>query len=750
VGIRGKFLWAGLLGFAGLSATMEFVGAPLLLRGFEGLEAREARTHICRASSALQDFASSLERSAVDWGVWDEMYEFVRSPEQSFIDSNFDGDTLANLGLDRVLLRRKDGSALLHYRSVGRLAALKPIEPELLEQLLTHPNLWQIEKPDGSHRGLIELAGQLHVFGVSRVIQSDRSGPHLGELLFLRSLDSPLVTDLSKRTRLHIELSRTARERDEDPGAPLAGIAGSPLLEQLRFDARSEDLLAVERSLADAWGRPVADLRLLLPREIRAQALWTLDWWQVVFFVALLVSGALTMWGLRFMVLRRLAFLTSQARRFRDAPDRSERIALPGKDEFAELASTLSGMQDVLAARTDQLEHARVAAEAASQAKTEFLANMSHEIRTPLNAIIGFSELMIEGASSPEELEGWADLVHRNSLVLHDLIGDILDLTRIEAGHIELEMREFDCLQLFGDLEASHGALALRKGLFFELDIQALENPLVRSDSTRLRQILTNLVGNAIKFTDEGGVVVRAERTEGRGSEHLIVTVRDTGIGVPESKLGTIFESFEQADASTTRRYGGSGLGLAISAKLAELLGGRLSVSSEEGQGSCFELRLPVGQVRKAPVSFASKAASEELDLGPLQGLRVLLVEDSPDSAALAQMLLERAGMEVEWVENGALAIERCLDAEPGPSPIELVLMDMQMPVCSGLEATEQLRARGFETPIVALTANATEEAREACLAAGSNDYLQKPIRRRQLLDACLRWTANSEARAGR
>jgi signal transduction histidine kinase len=273
----------------------------------------------------------------------------------------------------------------------------------------------------------------------------------------------------------------------------------------------------------------------------------------VVFFVALLVSGALTMWGLRFMVLRRLAFLTSQARRFRDAPDRSERIALPGKDEFAELASTLSGMQDVLAARTDQLEHARVAAEAASQAKTEFLANMSHEIRTPLNAIIGFSELMIEGASSPEELEGWADLVHRNSLVLHDLIGDILDLTRIEAGHIELEMREFDCLQLFGDLEASHGALALRKGLFFELDIQALENPLVRSDSTRLRQILTNLVGNAIKFTDEGGVVVRAERTEGRGSEHLIVTVRDTGIGCRSPSWG---RSSRASSRPTPRRPG--------------------------------------------------------------------------------------------------------------------------------------------------------------------------------------------------
>jgi len=396
------------------------------------------------------------------------------------------------------------------------------------------------------------------------------------------------------------------------------------------------------------------------------------------------------------------------------------------------------------------LVRAKEAAESANRAKSEFLANMSHEIRTPMTAILGFTDVLFD--SRPTKLQAEAALtIKRNGEHLLHVINDILDLSRIEAERLPVERMACSPVAIVQDVSHLMQVRADSKSLSLSVRYEGEVPERIRTDSTRLRQILINLVGNAIKFTELGGV--RLDVSLVRAPEPMLqIDVRDTGIGMTPEVAATVFEPFSQGDASMSRRFGGTGLGLAISQRLARALGGDLTLlDARVGVGSCFRLTVATGPLdgvafidpcaKRATSAESGRRGAESTTVRALSGLRVLLVEDGPDNQRLIRFLLESAGAQVEMAEHGERAIELVKQSRKADAPFSAVLMDMQMPAMDGYEATRRLREMGFDRPVIALTAHAMTSDREKCLEAGCADYLSKPIRRADLIEVLLRNT---------
>ena len=403
-----------------------------------------------------------------------------------------------------------------------------------------------------------------------------------------------------------------------------------------------------------------------------------------------------------------------------------------------------------------KLAEAKRAAEAANAAKSEFLANMSHEIRTPMTAILGFADLLRGHVERPESIEAVETIV-RNGDHLLELMNNILDLSKIEAGKAEIERTKCSPCQIICDVASLMRVRSVAKGLPLELEYDGVMPETIQTDPTRFRQILLNLVGNAIKFTETGEVRI-VGRLLNAESEHpkLQLQVIDTGIGVPKDQVGRLFQPFTQADSSTTRRFGGTGLGLTISKRLAEMLDGDIGVSSSPGEGSTFTLTMatgPLDAVRLTEHATETRVQTEEREKPAASGritlaCRVLLAEDGPDNQRLISFLLEKAGAEVTLAENGQIAVDCVAAAQSKGNPFDVILMDIQMPVLDGYQATRRLRAEGYTGPIIALTAHAMTSDRQKCLDAGCDDYLSKPAEREELIRAvhrCLSTQSHAE-----
>jgi signal transduction histidine kinase/CheY-like chemotaxis protein len=404
----------------------------------------------------------------------------------------------------------------------------------------------------------------------------------------------------------------------------------------------------------------------------------------------------------------------------------------------------LSRMDAERSQAQEQLKLAKEAAEAANRFKSAFFANISHEIRTPLTAINGFAELLMHSERTEEERRADARVIRRNGEHLLTLINDILDQSRIEAGKMSVEPVSCCPAAIIGEVCSMLRPRAAEKNLSLDVDFDGPIPKLIRTDPTRLRQILINLIANAIKFTKEGGVRLNVgiDPFIQDPKPMLQVEISDTGLGMSAQQQTSLFRPFTQGDSSISRQFGGSGLGLAISQHLARALGGGITVTSEEGKGSTFTVKVATDSLAGVAMEERPEEALEPPDdfAGPKVRIKgtVLVAEDGVDNQALIVAKLRETGLKVEIACNGQVAFEKVLAKID--KPFDLILMDVQMPVMDGFAATLLLRSEGYRGPIIALTANATERDRAKCLNAGCNDFVTKPIKMASLLKAIGRY----------
>lgn len=445
----------------------------------------------------------------------------------------------------------------------------------------------------------------------------------------------------------------------------------------------------------------------------------------VLFFVVLLVEITIF-----YLVFKFCENFTLEIEKLNQATiqiglgDFSGKLVSTSEDELGQMTQALNKMVDNLKTQISE----RKVAEHANQIKNLFLANISHEIRTPLNSILGFNEVLRDANLTHEERQYYLDIVKRTGMTLTSIINDILDLSKIEAEQLSIEPRFFSLYQLLDDIYLTLNLKCQEKGLYLNFERSGHCSEFIYSDPIRIRQILTNIIGNAIKFTDRGSIMLKYF-TDGN---RLIFSVKDTGIGIEPERVNRLFVPFSQGDESIRKRFGGTGLGLVISKKLAQLLGGDVEImTSKLNQGSEFLISISYVPGSQNQVLSTSSANIEDIDLSRLQGRSVLVVEDTIDNQVLIKIFLAKIDLKLSFVNNGEEALQ-ILDRQS----FDVILMDMQMPILDGYSAVKQIRAKKIFTPVIAMTGYSMKGDRQKCLDSGCDFYISKPFSKADLVQA--------------
>jgi len=694
--------------------VIRIVVFPLFVEMQHGLiEGNERRA--IEAIAEDQDFRMSM---AGDYGAWDQTYAFVLDPaaNQKYVYENATLDALRNLNVD----------AFVVFDAAGRIVRGVVIDPHTGEMSDFGDILLDADKvaavmntsgdPGARKSGVVETRLYPLDFASHPVIPTDRSSKPNGFFVLGSFLTPKYLLDVGARHAIRME-----------PVYP--GSAGWPSAIEWREGLATESLDGDSLTrvvIDDVFGEAALLLEIRTP-ESTMIAGQRASLTAIIFLVLVsLLLLAITQWSMKRLIVGPLDALTRHVESLQDGKDFSTNVTVTRKDEIGVLASEFNALMGRLEMSRDALVAARDEAMQAAQAKSQFLANMSHEIRTPMNGVIGMTELLLRSDQLQGEDRHHAETVQSSAHSLVTIINDVLDFSKIEAGKFTLDPKPFHPRKCLNEITRLLAHSANEKGLELRTEVAPEVPECVVTDSARLRQVMVNLVGNAIKFTETGTVEISitSEVTE-PDRARVRFSVSDSGIGVPEKDRELIFDSFSQSDDSNSRHFGGTGLGLAISSRIVRLMGGVIELDSTVGKGSTFSfaIDLETADAREVAQSDAPPKERQESI-----GAHVLLIEDNPVNQKVALGMLKSLECHCDVATDGIEGVEAVKMEN-----YDLVLMDCQMPLLDGFEATRLIREWEEDqdaepNTIIAVTANALEDDRQRCVDAGMDDYLSKPF----------------------
>ena len=716
-----------------------YAGLNTIVRpAFQEFEQKSAEQNLQRIERAIEAELQALIVMGWEYSEWDHTYAYAQGLRDEYVAENLDISSWSNVDISLMVYFNLDREQLWAGMLDPSGDKELLVDDTLIEPL--GPGHPLVDRPDrtGLTGGYLETRSGLMLVTSLPILTNTAEGPPAGTLVFGKYLDPERINRLVNRTNVHATLSSINDLPDEITLAPIADAkpnVGNSVQWQLRDGG-----LVGYRILFDVFGNPSHVLEVSTPGTISAIGNGTVNLTLALFVAATIIflSGA---WVFMHKdILAPVQKLTEHIKNMSSNGNLEEPCAVNRQDEIGVLADTFNLLAARLGDARRELEGACDQALAVSDAKSRFLARMSHEIRTPLNGVLGMVELLGRTPLTRAQ-KLYSKSIQESGEALLEITEDVLDFSKIESGKLALDAKPFHLRALLTTICDSMYGLAEHKGLLLRCLLPNDSNLFVEGDPVRLRQILMNLLGNAIKFTDKGSVTVRAFSQETQ-SNYVDITfeVSDTGIGIAPRKQHKIFDSFVQEDGSTTRRFGGTGLGLSICKELVELMGSKIHLQSRPGQGSVFSFTLRMKScveeaVEETGSGFGSRyrVAPDTVTIGDsLQG-RVLVAEDNPINLAVAVGMLEAIGVETCAARDGRETLDKVQSES-----FDAILMDCQMPGLDGYQATEEIRrqesASGTRTlPIIAVTANALPTDIQKCVSVGMDDYLCKPLTIAQL-----------------